>query len=85
LASLAKSIDLQRTAQQGELSQSRCIFEKLVHLGDHYVLDPSASDTKDMVMRLHVAVIARNIVEKCYLARLSNLAKLLQNPMDCGQ
>jgi hypothetical protein len=46
---------------------------------------PSASDAKDVVMRLHVAVIARNIVQECYLARLSHFAKLFQNPMDCGQ
>jgi len=36
-------------------------------------------------MRLHVAVIARKIVEHRYLARLSYFAKLLQNPMDRGQ
>jgi len=46
---------------------------------------PSASDAKDVVMRLHVAVIARNIVQERYLARLSYFAKLFQNPMDCGQ
>ena len=46
---------------------------------------PSASDAKDVVMRLNVAVIARNIVQERYLARLSHFAKLLQNPMDCGQ
>ena len=38
-----------------------------------------------MVMRLHVAVKARNIVQEGYLARLSDFAKLLQNSMDCGQ
>ena len=36
-------------------------------------------------MRLHVAVIARNIVGERYLARLPHCAKLIQNPMDCGQ
>ena len=36
-------------------------------------------------MRLQVAVIARNIMQERYLARLSHFAKLLQNPMDCGQ
>ena len=36
-------------------------------------------------MGLHVAVIARGIVQERYLARLSDFAKLLQNPMDCGQ
>jgi hypothetical protein len=45
---------------------------------------PSASDTKDVMMRLNVAVIARNIVQERYLARLSHFAKLLQNPMDRG-
>ena len=85
LAPPAESLDLQRTAQQCELSQAGCTFEKLVHLGYLYVLYPSASDAKDVVMRLHVAVIARNIVQERYLARLSHFAKLLQNPMDCGQ
>ena len=46
---------------------------------------PSASDAKDVVMRLDVAVIARNIVQERYLARLFHFAKLLQNPMDCRQ
>jgi hypothetical protein len=46
---------------------------------------PSATHTKDVVMRLHVAVIARNVVEEGYLARLSHVAKLLQNPVDRGQ
>jgi hypothetical protein len=85
LAPLAKSINFQRTAQQGELSQARCIFEKLVHFGYLYVMYPSASDAKDVVMRLHVAIIARSIVQERYLARLPHFAKLLQNPMDCGQ
>jgi hypothetical protein len=62
LAPPAESIDFERTAQQCELSQAGCTFEKLVHLGYLYVLYPSASDAKDVVMRLHVAVIARNIV-----------------------
>ncbi|MDQ1389564.1 MAG: hypothetical protein QOF56_3018 [Acidobacteriaceae bacterium] len=46
---------------------------------------PSASDAKDVVMWLHVAVIARSIVQKGYLARLSHSAELFQNPMDCGR
>ncbi len=46
---------------------------------------PSASDAKDVVMRLDVAVKARNIVQEGYLARFSDFAKLLQNPMDRGQ
>jgi hypothetical protein len=85
LAPPAESIDFQRTAEQCELSQAGCTFEKLVHFGYLYVMYPSASDTKDVVMRLHVAVIARHIVQERYLARLSHLAKLFQNPMDCGQ
>jgi hypothetical protein len=85
LAPPAESFDFQRTAQQCELSQAGCTFEKLVHFGYLYVMYPSASDAKDVVMRLHVAVIARNVVQERYLARLSHFAKLLQNPMDCGQ
>jgi hypothetical protein len=85
LAPAAESLDLQRTAEQCELSQAGCTFEKLVHFGYLYVMHPSASDAKDVVMRLHVAVVARDIVQERYLARLSHLAKLLQNPMDCGQ
>src|SRR5260370_17922021 len=46
---------------------------------------PSTSHAQDVVMRLHVAVIARNIVQERYLARLSHLAKLLQHSMDGGQ
>jgi len=85
LAPLAESLDFQRTAQQCELSQAGCSFEKLVHFGYLYVMYPSASDAKDVVMRLDVAVIAGNIVQERYLARLSHCAKLLQNPMNCGQ
>ena len=85
LAPPAESINFQRTAQQCELSQAGSTLEKLVHFGYLYVMYPSASDAKDVVMRLHVAVIARNIVQERYLARLSHFAKLLQNPMDCGQ
>jgi hypothetical protein len=45
---------------------------------------PSASDTKDVMMRLDVAVVARNIVQERHLARLSHFEKLFQNPMDGG-
>jgi len=85
LAPPAESINLYRTAQQCELSQAGSTLEKLFHFGYLYVLHPSATDAKDVVMRLHVAVIARNIVQERYLARLSHFAKLFQNPMDCGQ
>jgi hypothetical protein len=44
-----------------------------------------ATNAQDVVMRPDVAVIAREIMQKRYLARLSHLAKLLQNPVDCGQ
>jgi len=84
LAPPAESLDFQRTAQQCELSETWSTFEELVHLRYLYVMYPSAPDAKDVVMRLHVAVIARNIVQERYLARLSDFAKLLQNPMDCG-
>jgi hypothetical protein len=85
LAPPAERLNFQRTAQQCELSEAGSTLQKLVHLGYLDVLYPSASDAKDVVMRLHVAVIARNIVQECYLARLSHFAKLLQNPMDGGQ
>jgi hypothetical protein len=85
LAPPAESLNFYRTAQQGELSQARSTLEKLFHFGYLDVMYPSASDAKDVVMRRHVAVIACNIVQERYLARLSHFAKLLQNPMDCGQ
>ena len=85
LAPPAESINFQRTAQQCELSQASSTFEKLVHFGYLYVLYPSASDAKNVMMRLHVAVIARNFVQERYRARLSHFAKLFQNPMDGGQ
>jgi hypothetical protein len=85
LALPAQSIDFQRTAQQCELPQVGYTLEKLVHIGYLDVMYPPASDAKDMVMRLHVAVITRNIVQERNLARLSHFAKLLQNPMDGGQ
>jgi hypothetical protein len=85
LAPPAESTNFQRTAQHGELSQAGSTLKKLVHFGYLYVVYPSASDTKDVVMRLHVAVIACDIVQEGYLARFSHFAKLLQNPMDCGQ
>ena len=85
LAPPAESINFYRTAQQCELSEAGSTLEKLVHFGYLYVMYPSASDAKDVVMRFHVAVITRKIVQDRYLARLSHFAKLLQNPMDCGQ
>jgi hypothetical protein len=85
LAPPAESFNFQRTAQQCELSQTGSALEQLVQLGYLYVIYPSAADAKDVMMRLHVAVIARNIVQERYLARLSHFAKLFQNPMDCGQ
>jgi hypothetical protein len=85
LALAAESLDFERAAQQCELSQAGCTFEKLVHFGYLYVMHPSASDAKDMVMRLHVAIITRDIVQERYLACVSNFAKLLQNPVDCSQ
>ncbi len=85
LAPPAESINFYRTAQQCELSEAGSTLEKLVHFGYLYVMHPSASDAKDVVMRLHVAVITRKIVQNRYLTRFSHFAKLLQNPMDCGQ
>jgi len=85
LAPPAKSLDFHRTPQQRELSQAGCTFEKLVHFGYLDVMYASASDAKDVVMTLDIAVIARNIVQERYFARLSGFAELLQNPMDCGQ
>jgi hypothetical protein len=85
LALPAESIDLKRTAQQCELTKIGCTFEKPIHFRHLYVIYPFAADTKDVVMRLHVAVIARNLVQESYLTRLSHCAKLLQNPVDRGQ
>jgi hypothetical protein len=85
LAPPAECINFQRTAKQRELPQAGSTLEKFVHLGYLYVMYPSAADAKDVVMRLYVAVKARNIVQQRYLARLPYFAKLLQNPMDCGQ
>ena len=85
LAPPANSINFQRTAQQFELSQAGSTLQKLVRFRYLDVVQPSASDAKHMMMRLHVAVKARSIVQERYLARLSHFAKLLQNPMDCGQ
>ena len=85
LATPAESLDFQRAAKQCKLSEAGRTFDKLVRFGNFYVMYPSASHTKDVVMRLHVAVIACNVVEERYLARLSHFAKLLQNPMDRGQ
>jgi uncharacterized protein with GYD domain len=85
LAPPAESFDLQRTAQRCELSKAGCTFEQLVNFGYLDVVYPSAADAEDMVMRLDVAVIARNIVQQGYLVRLSHFAKLFENPMDCSQ
>jgi hypothetical protein len=46
---------------------------------------PSAPNAKDVVMRLHVAVIASKIVQKRHLVRFAHFAKLFQNTMDCSQ
>jgi hypothetical protein len=85
LTPLAESFNFQRTAQQCEPSKSGSALEKLVHFGYLDVLYPSASDAKDVVMRLNVAVVSRNIMQERYLARLSDFTKLLQDPMDGGQ
>ena len=85
LAAPAESLNFKRTAKQCKLSKVGYALEKLVRFGDLYVMYPSASHTKDVVMRLHVSVIARNVVEDGYLARLSHFAKLLQNPVDRSQ
>jgi|SRR5579863_2926591 len=85
LAPSAESINFQRAVQQCELSKAGSTLEQLIHFGYLYVMYPSAADANDVVMRLHVAVIARNIVQERDLARLPHFAKLRQNPMDCGQ
>jgi hypothetical protein len=85
LAFPAQGFNLHRTAQQRERPQARRTFEQLVHVGYLDVMYPSASDAKDVMVRLDVAVIARNIVQPSHLARLSHFAKLLQNPMNRGQ
>jgi hypothetical protein len=76
LAPPAESINFYRTAQQCELSEAGSTLEKLVHFGYLYVMYPPASDAKDVVVRLDVAVVARNIVQERYLARLAHFAKL---------
>jgi hypothetical protein len=85
LAPSAESINFQRTAQYRKFSQAGSTLEKLVCFGYLYVMYPSASDAKDVVMGFYIAIITRNIVQQGHLARLSHFAKLLQNPMDCGQ
>jgi hypothetical protein len=85
LASPAERLDLYRTAQQCELSQAGSTLKKLVHFGYLDVMYPSASDAQDVMMRLDVAVIARNIVQQRYLACFPHFAKLIENPMDRGQ
>ena len=81
-AAPAESFNFQRTAQQCELSQARCALKKFIHFGYLDVIDPSASDAQNVVMRLNITVIARNIMQERYLARLPHVAKLVQNPMD---
>jgi hypothetical protein len=85
LASPAESINFYRAAEQCELPQAGFTLEKLVHFGYLDVMYPPASDAKDVVVRLDVTVVARNIVQERYLARLAHFAKLFQNPMDRGQ
>lgn len=87
LATLAQRMDFQGTAQQRELSQARYPFEKLVHLGYLYldVMYSAASDAKQMMMRLDVAVIARNIMQERNFARFAHFAKLFENSMDRRQ
>ena len=85
LAALAESLDFQRTAQQGKLPQAGCAFEERVYFRHFYVLHPLASHAHDVVVGLHVAVIARNIVQERYLPSLTDFAKFVQDPMDRGQ
>ena len=67
------------------MSEASFTLEKLLHFGYLDVVYAPASDAKDVVMRLDIAVITCNIVQNRYLARLSYLAKLFQNPMGGGQ
>ena len=85
LASPAESFNFYRAAEQCELSQAGFTLEQLVHFGYLDVMYSPAADAKDVMMRLDVTVVARNIVEERYLARLAHFTKLFQNPMDCGQ
>jgi hypothetical protein len=81
-AAPAESFNFQRTAQQCELSQARGPRKKFVHFGHLDVTDAAASNAQDVVMRLDIAVVARNIVQQRYLARLPYFAKFIENPMD---
>ena len=85
LAASAERMDLQRTAQQRELSQAPRTFDKFVHVGNLDVVYPPAADAKNMMMRLDVAVIAGDIVQERYLARLTDVAEFVKNAMDGGQ
>jgi hypothetical protein len=76
LAPPAESINFYRAAEQCELSQAGFTLEELVDFGYLDVMYPPASDAKDVVVRLDVAVVARNIVQERYLARLAHFAKL---------
>ena len=67
------------------MSQAGSTLEESFDARYLYVMHSSASDAKDMVMRLDVTVITRKIVQDSDLARLSHFAELLQNPMDRGQ
>jgi hypothetical protein len=85
LAASAERMDLQRTAQQCELSQAPGTFDKLVHVGNLDVVYPPAADAKNMMVRLDVAVIASDIVQERYLARLTDVAKFVKDAVDGGQ
>ena len=85
LASPAQRVDFQRASQQCELSEAGRTFEQPVHLGNFYVMYSPALHAQHVVMRFDVTVIARGVVQQRYFARLSYVAKLLEDPMDRGQ
>ena len=85
LTPLAEGVYFQRAAQQCELPQARCPYQKLVDFRYLNVMYPSALHAQHMMMRFDVAVIARDIVQKGHLARLSYLAEFVENSMDGGQ
>ena len=84
-ALFAKGIDLHRAAQQRELPEAVFPFDESVRLRHLDITDLFALHTDDVVMRLRMTIVTRALMQRRYLARLADLAELLEDAMNRRQ
>lgn len=84
-ALFAKGIDLHRAAQQRELPETVLAFDESVCLRHLDITDLFALHTHYVVMGLGVAIVTRALVQRRHLARLADIAELLEDAMNRGE